>query len=90
MAIRSRKPASILTKSLPNSRLHETPGDSQPRRICETNMTTTTSINLGNNESLSRSIVRNSDGSFTAVTFSASRTFKTYKGAVKWLAARCK
>jgi hypothetical protein len=53
-------------------------------------MTTTTSINLGNNESLSRSIVRNSDGSFIAVTFSASRTFKTYKGAVKWLAARCK
>jgi hypothetical protein len=28
-------------RSPPNSRLHETPGDSQPRRICETNMTIT-------------------------------------------------
>lgn len=51
-------------------------------------MKTNTNIDLGNNESISRSIVRNLDGSFTDVTFSASRTFKTYKGAVKWMAAK--
>tara|TARA_R110000868_G_scaffold31234_1_gene114591 strand:- start:1157 stop:1321 length:165 start_codon:yes stop_codon:yes gene_type:complete len=47
-------------------------------------------INLGNNESLTRGITRNNDGTFTAVTFSASRTFKTQSGAVKWLTARIK
>jgi hypothetical protein len=51
-------------------------------------MTTTISIDLSNNESLSRGITRNSDGTFTAVTFSASKTFKTRAGAVRWLSAR--
>ena len=51
-------------------------------------MQTTVQISLGNNETISRSISRNTDGSFTAVTFSASRTFRTYAGAVKWMAAR--
>ena len=51
-------------------------------------MKTKLNIDLGNNETISRSITRNSDGSFTAVTFSASKTFKTYKGAVRWMAAR--
>lgn len=51
-------------------------------------MKTNLNIDLGNNESVSRAISKNSDGTFTAVTFSASRTFKTYKGAVKWMAAR--
>jgi hypothetical protein len=49
---------------------------------------TTTRINLGNNEIISRGISQNSDGTFTAVTFSASKTFKTQSGAIKWLAAR--
>ncbi len=49
---------------------------------------TSTQIDLGNNETISRGITKNSDGTFTAVTFSASRTFKTYAGAVRWLAAR--
>ena len=33
-------------------------------------------------------ISKNNDGTFTAVTFTQSRTFKTYSGAVRWLAAR--
>jgi hypothetical protein len=49
---------------------------------------TTTAINLGNNEAISRGITANADGTFTAVTFTASKTFKTYAGACKWMAAR--
>ena len=45
-------------------------------------------ITLGNNETLSRGIVRNNDGTFTALTFSSSKTFKTLAGAEKWLAKR--
>jgi len=52
--------------------------------------TTRTALDLGNNESLARSIVKNSNGTFTAVTFSASRDFKTYAGAVRWLANRAR
>lgn len=51
---------------------------------------TTTKIELGNNETISRKITRNADGSFTAVTFSASKTFKTYAGAVSWMDRRSK
>jgi len=51
-------------------------------------MKTKLNLDLGNNEIISRSIVRNPDGSFTAITFTASKTFKTYNGAVKWMAAR--
>jgi hypothetical protein len=51
-------------------------------------MKTNTLLDLGNNETARRSVVPNADGTFTAVTFSASKTFKTYKGAVKWMAAR--
>jgi len=53
-----------------------------------TTMSTTTHIDLGNNEFLNRGVFKNSDGTFTALTFSKSKTFKTQKGAVKWLAAR--
>jgi hypothetical protein len=49
---------------------------------------TTCQIDLGNNESLARGVLKNSDGTFTALTFSASKNFKTYAGAVRWLAAR--
>jgi hypothetical protein len=51
-------------------------------------MQTSIRIELGNNEAISRGITRNADGTFTAVTFSASRSFKTYAGAVRWLTAR--
>jgi len=39
-------------------------------------------------EGKSTGIALNADGTFTALTLSASRTFKTYRGAVAWLAAR--
>lgn len=45
-------------------------------------------IDLGNNESISRGIIRENDGTYTALTFSASRNFKTERGAARWLAAR--
>lgn len=45
-------------------------------------------IDLGNNEAISKGISKNSDGTFTALTFSQSKTFKTLKGAEKWLAKR--
>ena len=48
-------------------------------------MTTTT--DCGNNESAVREIVQDS-GSFLALTFTDSRTFKSYSGAVAWLAKR--
>lgn len=45
-------------------------------------------INLGNNESVSRGVVAERDGTFTALTFSASKNFKTRAGAERWLAKR--
>ena len=45
-------------------------------------------LNTGNNESLVKGVFANQDGTFTAVTFSQSKTFKTEKGAIKWLQAR--
>ena len=48
----------------------------------ELNMKT---LNLGNNEQISTGVVKNNDGTFTAMTFSQSKTFKTQKGAEKWL-----
>jgi len=47
-----------------------------------------TKLDLGNNETISKGISKNSDGTFTALTFSQSKTFKTLKGAEKWLAKR--
>ena len=49
---------------------------------------TATKIDLGNNEQLRRGIIKNHDGTFTAMTFTASRDFKTLAGAQRWLAAR--
>jgi hypothetical protein len=48
-------------------------------------MTTTT--DCGNNESAVRGVVQDAD-SFLALTFTDSRTFKSYSGAVAWLAKR--
>jgi len=48
----------------------------------------TISIDLGNNESLSKGVFANNDGTFTAMTYTQSKTFKTKNGAVKWLQAR--
>ncbi len=49
---------------------------------------TTTKIEMGNNETISRGITKNANGTFTAMTFSQSKTFKTMAGAVRWMAAR--
>ena len=46
---------------------------------------TTTHLDLGNNEALSRGITKNSDGTYTAMTFTRSRDFKTLKGAQRWM-----
>lgn len=43
---------------------------------------------LGNNESASTGIFKNTDGTFTAMTFTQSKTFKTETGAKKWLEKR--
>ncbi len=42
-------------------------------------------INLGNGESVSKGVFENSDGTFTAMTFTKSKDFKTRKGAESWL-----
>ena len=44
-------------------------------------------IDMGNNEQVSVGITADGVG-FLAMTFTASKTFKTYAGAVKWLAGR--
>jgi hypothetical protein len=45
-------------------------------------------LDLGNNETLAKGVFPQSDGTYLAMTFSQSKTFKTLKGANKWLAAR--
>lgn len=45
-------------------------------------------IDLGNNEVASRGVFKNNDGTFTAMTYTQSKTFKTEAGAKRWLAAR--
>ena len=49
----------------------------------EVNMDT---IDLGNNESLVCGVFPNQDGTFTAMTYTKSKTFKTESGARRWLA----
>ncbi|MDX6915669.1 DUF1391 family protein [Pectobacterium carotovorum] len=43
-------------------------------------------LDLGNNETISRGIAKNADGTFTALSFTKSKTFKTKAGAERWLA----
>ena len=45
-------------------------------------------VDLGNNESVSRGVFPQADGTFLAMTYTTSKTFKTEKGALRWLAAR--
>ena len=45
-------------------------------------------LDLGNNEQISTGIHKNSDGTYTALTYVSSKTFKTLRGAEKWLARR--
>ncbi|WP_032297462.1 DUF1391 family protein [Escherichia coli] len=41
-------------------------------------------IDLGNNESLVYGVFPNQDGTFTAMTYTKSKTFKTENGARRW------
>lgn len=52
------------------------------------NMNTT--LDLGNNETISKGIFPQNDGTFLAMTFTQSKFFKTRKGAEKWLAKKTK
>ena len=45
-------------------------------------------LDLGNNETASAGVISEKNGTFTAVTFSASKNFKTLAGARRWLARR--
>ena len=57
-------------------------------QLHETEQSNMNTLDLGNNETLSNGICDNLDGTFTAMTFSQSKTFKTQKGAEKWLAKK--
>ena len=46
-------------------------------------------LDLGNNEQISRGIFPQADGTYLAMTFSKSKTFKSRVAAEKWLAKFC-
>jgi len=43
-------------------------------------------IQTGNNETLTRGVFANADGTYTALTYSQSKDFKTEEGARRWFA----
>ncbi|WP_443006228.1 MULTISPECIES: DUF1391 family protein [unclassified Serratia (in: enterobacteria)] len=45
-----------------------------------------TTYDLGNNECVKTGVFPNGNGTFTAITFTKSKEFKTETGAAKWLA----
>ena len=45
-------------------------------------------VKMNNNESFVLGVFPQQDGTFTALTFTASRNFKTRAGAEKWLVKR--
>lgn len=49
---------------------------------------TSTTLDLGNNETQKTGIFPACDGAFTAITLTASKSFRKHERAVKWLAAR--
>lgn len=51
-------------------------------------MVTNRTFNMGNGETLSTGVYPNNDGTFTALTLAASKTFKTRAGAERWLERR--
>lgn len=60
----------------------------QFNRMCAEQRETATTVDMGNNESLKIGVFTQTDGTFTAMTMSASKSFKTRKGAEQWLARR--
>lgn len=49
---------------------------------------TNETIDMGNNETLSRGVFPQADGTFLAITFTRSRSFKTHAGAERWFASQ--
>ena len=47
--------------------------------------TATQTTDLGNNESATTGVLPQTDGTFLAMTFTRSRTFRTERGALAWL-----
>ena len=45
-------------------------------------------LDLGNNEQLVKGVFKNTDGTYTALTFTQSKTFKTERGASVWFYKR--
>jgi hypothetical protein len=45
-----------------------------------------TTLTLTNNEQISKGVYPQADGTFLAMTYTRSKSFKTRKGAEKWLA----
>lgn len=45
-------------------------------------------INTGNNETLTRGVFAQADGTFLALTFARSKTFKSQAGADRWFRAQ--
>ncbi|AYN29971.1 DUF1391 domain-containing protein [Buttiauxella sp. 3AFRM03] len=41
---------------------------------------------FGNNETMATGVVNNNNGTWTALTFTKSKTFKTESGANRWFA----
>lgn len=42
-------------------------------------------LDSGDNETVSSGVFKNADGTFTALTFTKSKVFKTERGAKAWL-----
>lgn len=51
-------------------------------------MSNAKTYDMGNNETASVGVFPQADGTFLAMTFTASKYFKTRAGAEKWLARR--
>jgi hypothetical protein len=71
--------------SIYTSEANETTDETQPG---DEKMQTTIRIEDANNETQTRGVFKNADGTYTAMTFTQSKDFKTLKGAQKWLEAR--
>lgn len=56
--------------------------------MSKTNAPADRAFDLGNNEAATVGVIPQADGTFIALTFTASKSFKTAKGAAAWLARR--
>lgn len=75
----------LKVKKIPN-RKEKSPGDQGYDQRSAYNESE--KLDQGNNETLSKGIEKNKDGTYTALTYSASKTFKTLAGAKKWMNER--